>query len=154
MEILTIGYERASAQEIIGVLKDNGVQKLMDTRHNNSRGRKHEFFRKNLEPLLTAEGIDYEHDPDFGSPEELQRQFELPGCLPPARKAERQRWMDAYSDWLDDHPEIAEKLIRTIGNQIVCLMCYEADVNKCHRSRLCDALTARFGVAVRHLRIH
>jgi uncharacterized protein (DUF488 family) len=154
MEVLTIGYQRANADQVIATLKARGVQKLIDTRHNNRRGRKHEFFENNIRPKLEAAGIEYDHDPDFGSPTAIQAEFNLKGCLPPTRAEDLAEWMDSYSRWLEENPKIVQKLRDKIGNQVVCLLCYEADSSKCHRSRLCRALEQQFSFTVQHLTVH
>ena len=76
MRIFTIGFKGKSAKEFFGLLKNAGVQKLLDVRRRNisqlagfTKGPDLQFF------LEECFAIAYEHIPDFGPSEELLKEY-------------------------------------------------------------------------------
>lgn len=143
MSLFTIGYERASFDAFATTLADAGVCVLVDVRAQ-PHSRRREFAFKHLGPALDAHGIRYESWPELGTPaagreaakrgelETFARIFEAQLATPEARDA-------------------LERLCALSRRERVCLMCYERDPRRCHRSIVAERVTAMSGDDVQHL---
>lgn len=142
--LFTIGYEQAKSDAVVGELKRARVGLIVDTRAV-AASRRPGFSKRQLAAGLDESGIGYVHLQKLGTPKE-------------GRDAARSGNMDKLFDIYERHlktPEAREQLdeltqIVTSG-QPVCLLCYERDVNHCHRRRIAELLCERTGVTVEHL---
>ena len=55
-----------------------------------------------------------------------------------------------YSEYLDKNPDLPTFLATLSKNNIICLMCYEKDFRRCHRSILANKLE-ELGVTFHHM---
>src|SRR5258708_28520130 len=67
MKLSTIGYEKAALPDVIGRLKEAGVEVLIDVRAVAS-SRRAGFSKSVLAASLAVAGIDYVHLRDLGTP--------------------------------------------------------------------------------------
>lgn len=131
VELLTIGYEGASAVALLDV-REAPVS------------RKPGFSKRAIEAMLAAAGIGYRHLRDLGTPK-------------PGRDAARAGDIDTFRRIFD--AQLASPAGRAALDEAavlardggVCLLCYERDPERCHRSIVAEAIAARTGLAVRHL---
>ncbi|MFP4546212.1 MAG: DUF488 family protein [Methanomassiliicoccales archaeon] len=65
MRIFTVGYQGRSLEELVRLLRSEGVEAVVDVRSAPSSVRR-EFDRANLESFLPPQGIDYFHLPQLG----------------------------------------------------------------------------------------
>lgn len=139
----TIGYEGASLEDLIATLRDAGVECVIDVREAPYSKRK-EFSSKALEAALKAAGIGYASLPILGNPKA-------------GREAAKAGRMDDARAILERHlagPEAGAALAAVagrMGREALCLLCFERDPARCHRSRVASALAARAGTGVVHL---
>lgn len=152
VDVFTIGYQKREIDDLLQALEAAGVRQLIDTRHNNSRSRKKGMAGKKLAENLKNVDIEYDWDIDFGSPDEIQKEFGLSGCLPPRRKADLRSWQARYESWLDENLHILRKLHNKIKEGGACLLCYERDHEDCHRGVLVDKLALLYPVNIIHLK--
>ena len=68
MEICTIGFTKRSAREFFGILRAEGVERLIDVRLNNVSQLAGFAKRDDLRYLLELHGIDYVHEPHLLAP--------------------------------------------------------------------------------------
>lgn len=142
--LFTIGYEQAKADAVLGELKAAKVELLVDVRAV-AASRRPGFSKRQLAAGLDEQGIGYLHLRALGTPKEgrlaarsgdlktLWRIFEKHLKTPQAKEA------------LD---ELAS-LVRS--GRRVCLLCYERDVNHCHRRRVGEVVGERTGVKMENL---
>jgi uncharacterized protein (DUF488 family) len=142
--VATIGYEQATQDALLEVLKAAGVQLLVDVRAV-AASRRPGFAKRQLAAGAEAAGIRYLHLRGLGTPAE--------GRLA-ARSGQPERMRTIFEAHLATEPAQAEleELARIVANgQRVCLLCLERDLRHCHRSIVAEALQRRLDVEVQHL---
>lgn len=146
MTIYTIGHSTRSAEELLALLGDGGVQLLADVRAYPSSRRHPQFNRAALEDWLGPAGVGYRHMPALGG-----RRAPVPG-------SPNGGWTDRAFQGYADHMRtpgfqaaLAE-LEAAAQEQPTAIMCAEAVWWRCHRRLIADALVAR-GWRVEHLGI-
>lgn len=144
MTLFTIGYEQAKSAAVIGELKRAHVDLVVDTRAV-AASRRPGFSKRQLAAGLDEAGIGYLHLQKLGMPKEGRDA---------ARSGNLDKLFDIYEKQLAT-PEAREQLDELTSivksGRPVCLLCYERDVNNCHRKRIAELICARTGVAVEHL---
>ncbi|MGQ0560733.1 MAG: DUF488 domain-containing protein [Gemmatimonadota bacterium] len=139
--IYTIGHSTRSIDEFIELLKQNGIERLVDVRRFPGSKRYPHFGGEQLPIQLEAVGITYQHAEIFG------------GRRTPRADSPNQAWRNpqfrGYADHLDtpDFQVALSALIEQAGSERQVLMCAEAVPWRCHRQLIADALIAR-GVRV------
>ena len=145
--ICTIGHSNRSFDEFAGLLREAGVQRLLDVRaFPNSRT--HPQFNQDVLPgELAACGISYEHLPALGG--RRRKSTTVPVDV-------NAFWTHPsfhnYADYALSSPFRAglDRLIAEGRQQRCAVMCSEAVWWRCHRRIITDYLLAR-GVAVIHI---
>jgi len=144
MTLFTIGYEQAKSAAVIDELKRARVGLIVDTRAV-AASRRPGFSKRQLAAGLDEAGIGYLHLQKLGTPKEGRDA---------ARSGNLARLFDLYEKHLAT-PEAREQLdeLTTIvkSGRPVCLLCYERDVEHCHRKRIAELICERTGVTVEHL---
>ena len=139
----TVGYEAATLPEVIGRLKDAGVEVVVDVRAV-AASRRAGFSKTILRTSLEAEGIAYEHLRALGTPKAGREA---------ARKG-RIAEMEAIFAGHMETPEARDGLARAVAiarERHAALLCYEACASGCHRRIVADMIRAETGCAVRDL---
>jgi uncharacterized protein (DUF488 family) len=125
--IFTIGYEGRKLNDLINVLKKHKIEQLVDVREL-ALSRKNGFAKSALKEALNQNSIIYKHFSELGSPRELRHKLWNEGNYA--------EFFKDYSEWLTK-PEAKEYLTDLEGLAHVrttVIMCFEHDVEKCHRS--------------------
>ncbi len=141
--LATIGYETSTLPRVIEALKAAKMELLLDVRAV-AASRKAGFSKTLLGNSLEAEGIEYLHLRDLGTPKD--------GRI--AARAGRVEEMHAiFRAHMKTDTALAalDQAVAVSGKKRICLMCYEADWHICHRAILADMMTARTGAEVVHL---
>ena len=139
-QLATIGYESATQGEIIGKLKNAGVEIVIDVRAV-AASRRAGFSKTLLAGSLKEAGIDYLHLRALGTPKE-------------GRMAARAGKTDEMHRIFEGHmEEPAAQLALAEACQIAserkaALLCYEADAAECHRRILAGIIEERASVKV------
>ena len=144
MTLFTIGYEQARSASVIDELKRAKVGLIVDTRAV-AASRRPGFSKRQLAAGLDDCGIDYLHLRGLGTPKE-------------GRLAARGGDLKALWRIFEKHlktPQAKEELDELTSlvqsGRRVCLLCYERDVNHCHRRRVAELVQERAGVKVENL---
>ena len=143
--IFTIGHSTRPADELVALLRGNGVRVLVDVRRFPGSRRHPQYNREALAKTLEAAGIGYRHEEDLGGRREAG-QKESPN------RGWRNASFRAYADHLGT-AAFAGALARVRGDAErgpVAVMCAEAVPWRCHRQLIADALVAS-GAEVRHI---
>jgi uncharacterized protein (DUF488 family) len=144
--VYTVGHSTRSAEELLALLRDAGVERLVDVRAFPSSRRHPQFSREALAAWLGAADIDYRHMPALGG-----RRSPVPGSL-------NGGWREVAFQGYADHMASAEfqdalaALEAAARDSPTAIMCAEAVWWRCHRRLIADALVAR-GWRVEHLGI-
>lgn len=133
-KLFTIGYEGAAQADVIARLKEAGVQTLVDVRAI-AASRRAGFSKTLLGESLKAEGIDYLHLRDLGTPKTGRDA---------ARRGQVSEMRAIVSEHLKEPAaEVQFERLRTMASeQTVALLCFEADQAGCHRAVLAERLAA------------
>jgi uncharacterized protein (DUF488 family) len=135
--LATIGYERATLDDVIGRLHAAGVQIVLDVRAV-AASRRAGFSKTVLAASLNEAGIAYRHLRGLGTPK--------PGR--DAAHAGRTAEMQAiYQEHLrEPQAQLDLALACDIASrQPAALLCFEAEASRCHRAIVADLIQQRIG---------
>ncbi len=138
--LFTIGYEGATPDRLAAALREAGVATLIDVRAI-AASRRLGFAKRALSERVRAEGIEYVHLRDLGTPK--------PG-REAARRGEIERMRSIFAAHME-RPEARDALHQAIElarAASACLLCLERDHDSCHRAIVADAMAARAGFKV------
>ncbi|MDX1672091.1 MAG: DUF488 domain-containing protein [Balneolaceae bacterium] len=143
--IYTIGHSTRGIGEFIDLLKEHGIQLLVDVRRYPGSRRFPQFNQGELEQSLNEVGIDYRHKKILGG-----RRGKPDSDSP--NKGWRSDGFQAYADHLSTKQvrQEIDNLIETAEETTLALMCAEAVYWRCHRQLIADWLDAR-GLEVIHI---
>ena len=142
--VYTIGHSTRSIGELVALLEESGIRRLLDVRRFPGSRRHPQFARDALSAALAERGIAYGHEPDLG------------GMREPRPDSPNTAWRVAAFRGYADHmasPEFRAALGRVraaAAGERVAVMCAEAVPWRCHRQLVADALVAA-GDEVRHV---
>ncbi|MFO7271631.1 DUF488 family protein [Sphaerobacter thermophilus] len=142
--VLTIGHSTRSVEELIDLLRENGVTRLVDVRTVPRSRKNPQFNRETLPEALAEAGIAYTHAPELGGLRRARADSPNTG------------WRNASFRGFADYMQTSEfaaaldELIDLARGEQIAIMCAEAVPWRCHRSLIADALTVR-GIPVAHI---
>jgi uncharacterized protein (DUF488 family) len=131
--LFTLGYEGLELPEFIEILRQNGVQVVADLRavpHSRKKG----YSKKALSEELARHGIEYVLIQELGTPKPLRDQVRA--------SEDYDSFFIAYTSYLDTQPGALKKLLDIARNHVACLLCFERDINHCHRKAVSERLLA------------
>ena len=141
--VWTIGHSTRSLANLIALLQEHRIARLVDVRRIPHSRRHPQFDTAALARDLPAAGIDYRHSPGLG------------GFRTPRENSVNTAWrlpaFRGYADYMQTTDFAAHEALRIeAATAATAVMCAEAHPVRCHRSLLADALLVR-GVDVRHI---
>jgi len=143
--IFTVGHSTRSQAELLELLREAGVARLVDVRAFPGSRRQPQFGAAELRRWLPEAGIDYVHLPQLGGRRRLDPESAAgAGWREPAFRAYAQHMATP------GFQAALERLEALAAEQPSAIMCAEALCWRCHRRLIADALTAR-GWLVEHL---
>ncbi len=129
--VWTIGYENADLHAFLDTLGAHGVTVLVDTRER-AQSRRRGYSKTALANALREQGIGYRHLRSLGTPLALRKAYRLDRDFA-ALKA-------GYTLHLATQTGALEELGALAARERVCLLCYEANAQECHRSLITERL--------------
>lgn len=132
--VVGVGYQQRPIDEFVRDLARMGVEVVVDVRLT-PISRRPGFSKTGLARALAGAGIGYEHRPELGNPKPNRAGF--------AGSAEELAAARAVYRGLLDRQESSRALAEVAKlskQQLVALLCYEADQRRCHRDVLIEAL--------------
>jgi len=124
--IFTIGYEGASLGAFVSTLKRNDVDHVIDVRLT-PLSRKNGFSKATLATAVRKRGIQYSHCPELGCPKDIRRRYQATGDF--------SEYAESYVTRVLSRRMIeVSRLAREGRSRHICLLCFEADAARCHRS--------------------
>ena len=145
--IFTIGHSTRSADDLIALLREAGVDLLVDVRTVPRSRFNPQFNTGALPPILGAVGIAYRHLAALGGLRHRPK-----GAPPSPNAAWRSEAFRNYADYALTLPfRTGLKELLSLAEDHVCaIMCAEAVWWRCHRRIVTDYLLTD-GVAVQHI---
>lgn len=147
-ELFTIGYEGLDISTFVSRLERHRIRALIDVRKN-AISRKKGFSKRAISTALYDAGIYYIHIPELGIPTE-QRKILKTNDITTYQKL-FQRYEEEI---LPNESEALDRLRNLLHEHSrVALMCFEANHEFCHRSRVSEAIQRQSanGVIVEHV---
>ena len=133
----TIGHSTRPIQEFIGLLEENGIERLIDIRTIPKSRHNPQFNTESLARSLCKAKIDYVHLKELGGLRRARRDSPNTGW--------RNASFRGFADYMQT-PEFEsgiDEAIKLASAKISTLMCAEAVPWRCHRSLVADALVIR-----------
>lgn len=121
----TLGYEGVTLAAFIAQLKKARVATVADVREL-PLSRKRGFSKTALSAALERVGIGYVHLPALGCPKPIRERYKHDG--------DWSAYTRAFGKHLDSNSAAVLGLARRATESRICLVCFEADFNFCHRS--------------------
>lgn len=142
--IYTIGHSTRSPEDFLALLRQQGIEVLVDVRRFPTSRRHPHFVREALAEALETAGIEYIHEPEMGG-----RRTSRPDT---PNTAWRVKGFQGYADHMETPGFRAalERVIARGAERPTAVMCAEITPWRCHRQLIADALVAR-GHQVRHI---
>jgi uncharacterized protein (DUF488 family) len=147
MTVFTIGHSTRSTEEFLALLREAGVDGVVDVRRFPFSRRYPHFNGEALAASLAAAGISYRHEPALGGRRGRRRDG-----VPSPHTLWREEAFANYADYAET-PEFRAALQRVLElahERRPAVMCAEAVWWRCHRRIIADYLIAA-GAAVAHI---
>jgi len=138
--LFTIGYEKTRLPDFVAALEQHGIARVIDVREV-PWSRRPEYAKSALGTRLARAGIEYVHLRGLGTPK-------------PGREAVRSGDLKSFEAIFRAHMGSAPAqtdLARAVALAVErpsCLLCFERDPARCHRSIVAAALVARTGQTI------
>jgi uncharacterized protein (DUF488 family) len=142
MNIYTIGYEGLDMDGFLTLLRNSGVETLVDVREL-PLSRKAGFSKKGLGDTLNLNGFEYVHLPTLGCPKPIREQYRV--------DSDWSRYKVGFLKYLQQQQDMITEMAGMASVTTCALMCFEADYNYCHRSMVADAVKKVSGLDLVHL---
>ncbi len=137
----TLGYEGKDPDQFLKLLGDEGVEILVDVRKDAYSKQNTSYTEGNLSRIAAEERIKYIHLPELGVDYKIRQELKSTN--------DYQSYFKRYSEYLEKHLDLVEFIAHLAKNNVICLMCYEKDFKRCHRSVLANKLED-LGITFRH----
>lgn len=138
--IFTAGYEGVGVDSFIRRIMNAGIKNLVDVRCN-PISRKFGFSKGQLSGICESVNIAYSHIPALGIPSESRKSLTC--------KNDYQTLFAEYEKTvLESTIQEQENLIEVACAAPTVLICFEADKNMCHRTRLAKRISKKSGMKI------
>ena len=138
----TIGYEGVDLVDFLRQLIAAKVDVVVDVREL-PLSRKKGFSKGALSAALVAHGIEYIHMNALGCPKPIRQRFKLDG--------DWQSYERSFREYLRSQGAAVRAVADLANRKATCLLCFEADYRKCHRSLVAHAAVAAGAPRLVHL---
>lgn len=123
--LFTVGYEGRDVDLFLNILIKNDIDVLIDVRKN-PFSMKFDFTKNSLKNYLENSDIRYLHIPQLGIEGEKRKDL--------LTLKDYEKLFEYYEKTtIKDNPELLDKIAELSRSHRVALMCFEANVNMCHR---------------------
>lgn len=141
-DLFTFGYEGLSIAAFIARLKDEGVETVIDVRAN-PLSRKKGFSKNAFATALKSEEIAYVHMAAMGCPKPVRDQYK--------QDADWAIYTRGFLAYLKGQATGLADLVRLATNSPSCLVCFEADFERCHRTFVARGAAEIGGLRITHI---
>jgi uncharacterized protein (DUF488 family) len=135
-ELYTIGYEGREIEEFVSCLKSHKIGRLIDVREI-PISRKKGFSKSALKKRFESEHIEYVHLRSLGSPSTIRHKLKS--------DHDYDYFFNAYLRYLSQNHNAVVEAYRYIQDGMNCLMCFERNPEKCHRTAAAQKISEYAG---------
>jgi uncharacterized protein (DUF488 family) len=128
--LFTFGYEGLSLSQFVARLQDAGILTIVDVRAN-PISRKPGFSKSAFAAALHAVGISYVHMPRLGCPKPIRDRYKSDG--------DWSAYTQDFCSYLNEQTDVLTEVARIAEHSPSCLVCFEADFTRCHRTYVARA---------------
>ena len=129
MDLHTVGYQGRTLPQFVKLLRDQGITLLVDVRER-PVSRKRGFSALPLSEALRKAGIGYESDRQLGNPDNIRELWKY-GSLDEGRARYRKLLRNGRKARISTLLDLAK-------DERVCILCFEADPDLCHRTVIAE----------------
>lgn len=141
--VYTVGYEGESVDTFLQKLLRAGLMRVIDVR-GNPVSRKYGFSKSSLSRLCSRLDLDYVHFRELGVPTSQRGSLKT--------KKDYAKLFGIYEKTiLPKAADAKQEVVELIRDSASALMCFEADVEHCHRGRLARSISETTGLPIIHL---
>lgn len=141
-DLFTFGYEGLSLEIFLARLKGAGVKTVIDVRAN-PLSRKKGFSKSALACALDEAGIAYRHVVQMGCPKPVRDKY---------KKDENwSAYTRGFLAHLKKNNEALAEVVAIAKASPSCLICFEADFDRCHRTFVARGAASLGGFRVKHI---
>lgn len=138
--LFTIGYEGRDIDLFLNILIQNAIDVLVDVRKN-PFSMKFDFTKNSLKNYLENSEIRYLHIPELGIEGEKRKDL--------LTLKDYEKLFEYYEKTtIKDNSELLDNITELSRSHRVALMCFEADVNMCHRGVIARNIIQKENVEV------
>lgn len=128
--LCTIGFSKKNLRKFIELLESNNVEKLVDTRLNNTSQLSGYSKKDDLEYVMELRNIEYVHEPILAPTDDILKSYKK-------KEITWETYEKRYIDLLIER-NIKDKIGEIVGNKTICLLCSEHKPHHCHRRLLAE----------------
>ncbi|QTC41323.1 DUF488 domain-containing protein [Bacillus sp. V3] len=128
--LCTIGFSKKNLRQFVELLESNNVDKLVDTRLNNTSQLSGYSKKDDLEYVMELRNIEYVHEPILAPTDDILKAYKK-------KEITWETYEKRYIDLLIER-NIKDKIDEIIGNKTICLLCSEHKPHHCHRRLLAE----------------
>lgn len=146
MKLYTVGFTKKSAETFFGILREHGIQRVLDIRVN-PKGQLSGFAKQNDLPYfldMLVDGCQYQHIPSLAPTKEILKDFR--------DDKDWEAYTKRFEALMDERGIPGELSEQEFGEVVSCLLCSEETTDQCHRRLVAERLAIKWqGVEIIHL---
>lgn len=128
----TIGYEGQEPGQFLKLLSNEGIEILVDVRKDAYSKQDTSYSEGTLSRIAAEARIKYIHLPELGVDYNIRQELKS--------THDYEAYFKRYSEYLEKNSDLVAFVAKLAKNSVICLMCYEKDFRRCHRSILANKL--------------
>ncbi len=136
MELFTIGYEGRTIERVLETLSEAGIEMLIDVRQL-PLSRKSGFSKNALAANVQNSGMSYVHISALGCPKVIRDAYRS--------DHDWEKYTRDFLAYLSTQDAAIAALEEHVSDYRCCLLCFEADPLRCHRTYVAERVRAAIG---------
>jgi len=137
----TIGYEDQEPDKFLKLLSNEGIEILVDVRKDAYSKQDMSYSEGTLSQIAAEARIKYIHLPELGVDYNIRQELKS--------THDYETYFKRYSEYLEKNSDLVAFVAKLAKTNLICLMCYEKDFKRCHRSILANKLE-ELGITIIH----
>lgn len=128
----TIGYEGQEPGQFLKLLSNERIEILVDVRKDAYSKQDMSYSEGTLSRIAAEARIKYIHMPALGVDYNIRQELKS--------THDYEAYFKRYSEYLEKNSDLVTFVAKLAKNNVICLMCYEKNFKRCHRSILANKL--------------
>jgi hypothetical protein len=142
LSAFTVGYEGQEPDQFLKSLSNEGIDVLVDVRKDAYSKQDTSYSEGTLSRIAANARIKYIHLPELGVDYNMRQELKS--------NHDYETYFKRYAEYLEENTDLTAFLAGLARNNVICLMCYEKDFRRCHRSILANKLE-ELGITFHHI---